>query len=675
MKFKKLILKDFFRYYGYQEIDLSVPNNKSVIALIGDNGRGKTTILSAFNFVLYNTLLEPLTVDNMLNYRKQNEMKNGESSEAYVEVIIEEDNKEFILKRTTYFKKDMSGKIYNITSRDNGSLYRIESNGNKTEQNLKVFEDKFLIPQKLSGFFFFDGERINRLAKVDGKKEIKNAILNILGISYLENIRKDLTNIKKTVSDNLRKHTNNTDEQVLILRLQKAEDNKDKSEFRIKELEEELSKAEAKFDEISNKIINSNSIEVTELEQRRIKINKEIEEEKRNLKNIEREIKKHVGKNFKYFLAHKFIKDTSRILDEKKKEGVLPSNIKDTFIDDILNKGVCICGTCLQKDSNEYKELLKLKEIAGSRELDNAYYNLKSLIKKIKKEKETFYVKFDKLIELRQKRKEKIHDYRMEEESISNKLSNCDIEMIKELEEIRNGIKVDIHRKNQELARNKVNLENFDKEYKMLIDQLKVLESNNKHINTLKSKINIINELQQLNTDFKEMFTEIVREELDIKIKEVFSKITNKDYRIPVLTKDFELKITSKLNQIGIDEEEKNDEMLSTGEGQITSLSFIGALVAYARENKNDNVMSRLSGDEYPIVMDSPFGNLDESHTENVAKNIGKLASQVIIIVSQKQWKGHVENNIIDQINRKYIIKDCDVNKIGAECSFIEEVI
>lgn len=93
MKFKKLLLKDFFRYYGKQEIELSINEDKRVIAIIGDNGRGKTTILSAFNFVLYNKLLEPLTINSMLNYKRVNELSIGETEEAFVEAVIEEKGK------------------------------------------------------------------------------------------------------------------------------------------------------------------------------------------------------------------------------------------------------------------------------------------------------------------------------------------------------------------------------------------------------------------------------------------------------------------------------------------------------------------------------------------------------------------------------------------------------
>ena len=152
--------------------------------------------------------------------------------------------------------------------------------------------------------------------------------------------------------------------------------------------------------------------------------------------------------------------------------------------------------------------------------------------------------------------------------------------------------------------------------------------------------------------------------------KPISAKITRKDYRIPVLTKDFELKIVSNLKG----EQQEQSQVLSTGEGQITSLSFIGSLVEYAREKTKQEFLSDFSGGDYPIVMDSPFGNLDATHTSNVAANIGKLESQVIIVVSDKQWSKEVEDNIKHQVGKMYKMYDVnDMNKDILETTVIKE--
>lgn len=673
MKFKKLILKDFFRYYGTQEIDCTVNDKKTVIVVIGENGRGKTTILSAFNFVLYGKLLEPLTEDNMLNYRKRNELLcDGSYTESYVELLFEEAGIDYSLKRSVEFKKNSKDEIIKLTSKAKAVVYRIEDNGNKEELNFKVFEDRFLIPENLSGFFFFDGERINRLAKVDGKDEIRKAILNILGISHIDNARLDIGKVKKKLIEQSKNYSNGEDYNELIDKIEEITEEIEKIQIDDKKNEENIKLADKKFEEITEQIRNSNSKNVKEWEKEREHCNKILNDYKRMLFDIEKKIKKHISENFKYYIAKDVIEDASNILEEKKSDGILPSNIKETFIDDLLKNKKCICGTCLEKGTKEYEAVLSIKDRAGSKELDNAYYELKELINKVKKISINFYEILDEMINERDNIKDTIFNTNEQLVSISKKFKNSSIEAIRLLENTRDKLRNEIFDLNQKKGKFEIIKSDYQKKKESLEKKLRTLDSNNKQIKELQSKLNIISEIERLNEDFKIMFTEIVREELDSRIKEVFAKITNKSYRVPVLTKDFELKITSSYTQTDVEESLKKDEVLSTGEGQITSLSFIGALVSYARDKKNDPILSRLSGDEYPIVMDSPFGNLDEIHTENVASNIGKLSSQVIIVVSQKQWEGHVEQNILRQVNRKYRMVDGDITVDGGECTFIE---
>lgn len=673
MKFKKLILKDFFRYYGTQEIDCTVDDDKTVVVVIGENGRGKTTILSAFNFALYGKLLEPLLEDNMLNYRSRNELPcNSRCTESFVEVLFEEAGIDYSLKRIVEFKKDTNGNIIKLTNKAKVILYRIGDNGNKDELNFKAFEDRFLIPENLSGFFFFDGERINRLAKVDGKDQIRKAILNILGISHIDNARTDIGKVKKTLIEQSKNYSSGADYNDLVDQIEEITEKIDKINIEDKKNEENIKLAEKKFREITEKIRNSDSKNVKEWEKQRDSCNRFLNDYNGRLNNIEKKIKKHIGENFKYYLAKDVINDTSKILEEKKTDGILPSNIKETFIDDLLKNKKCICGTCLEKGSKEFEAVVSIKDRAGSKELDNAYYELKELISKVKIISQNFYPKLDEMLKDRKKIKQNIYDTNAELVSISNKLKNSDIEAIRNAEIARDELRNEISNLNQKKGKLEIRKNDYSKKKESLEKTLRTLDSNNKQIKELQRKLNIISKIENLNEDFKVMFTEIVREELDTRIKDVFSKITNKSYRVPVLTKDFELKITSTYTQINVEESFKKDEVLSTGEGQITSLSFIGALVSYARDKRDDKILSKLSGDEYPIVMDSPFGNLDEIHTENVASNIGKLSSQVIIVVSKKQWEGHVEQNILGQVKRKYRMVDGDITVDGGECTFIE---
>ena len=52
----------FFRIYQSHKIELSVDDKKNVTVIKGDNGTGKTTLLSAFSWAFYGVVEDPLVV-------------------------------------------------------------------------------------------------------------------------------------------------------------------------------------------------------------------------------------------------------------------------------------------------------------------------------------------------------------------------------------------------------------------------------------------------------------------------------------------------------------------------------------------------------------------------------------------------------------------------------------
>lgn len=676
MLINKVVLKDFFRYYGIQEIDCSIEKDKNVVVIIGENGRGKTTLLTAFNWVFYDDIAAPLTVNNLLNNRKRREMEIGEEEEASVSIFFEEGGSQYKIVRRIRFKKDLSGIVKHIHNKDIYEIYQVEENGDQRKLPYKSSTQSLLIPKDLRGFFFFDGERINRLAKVDGKKEIKNAILNVLGISFLDNTTDHLKYIKDVQMERIKRYKQNSPNESHLVT---DHDNKLKT---IENLEKEMETLNLKLKEnnetiekLSKIIGEANEETIRDLEKSNVEMQEKIKELKEKVFNVEKQIKKHIASNFKYYLMNEYVDDIDKLLEEKRRKGTLPSGIKDTFIDELIERGICICGSCLEEGSEEYKNVLNMKRDAGCEALDAAYFKLKNLISTIKNNYKNFYEHLNYLESERNGYKRLLFDCDEELKDIKRKLSNSDSESIKEASRMRELCNNDNYTITKKIGILEKQIEENKRSLQEIERTLIQTRSINKEVEELQKKLDITKNLMKLNNDFRNMFIDVVRDELDKRIKDVYSQITNKEYRVPVLTDKFELKVLSKLNEYE-NEYMADEEVLSTGEGQITSLSFIGALVSYARDTQGNKILSKLSGAEYPIVMDSPFGNLDEEHTRNVAANISKLSSQVVIVVSKKQWEGHVKDNIKENVIRIYkMIDGDDIESKGEYTEIIEEDI
>ncbi len=109
---------------------------------------------------------------------------------------------------------------------------------------------------------------------------------------------------------------------------------------------------------------------------------------------------------------------------------------------------------------------------------------------------------------------------------------------------------------------------------------------------------------------------------------------------------------------------------------QILSLSFIASIIDRVREWSEKRKMLMIpDSSTFPIVMDSPFGSLDEISRRRIAHTIPKLANQLIVLVTKTQWRGEVEAEMADRIGREYVLtyysskSDCeqDYIQLGGE--------
>ena len=97
----------------------------------------------------------------------------------------------------------------------------------------------------------------------------------------------------------------------------------------------------------------------------------------------------------------------------------------------------------------------------------------------------------------------------------------------------------------------------------------------------------------------------------------------------------------------------------SEGSNRVKSFAFIAGLVALAKEKLIANAGEEgfnLSSEPYPLVMDAPFSNADETHTANISKVLPEIAEQVIMFVMQKDWR-YAEPVMATRVGKQYELK------------------
>jgi len=210
MIFEEIVLENFATFKGENSINLLPNSPKQPIILIGgENGCGKTSLMDAFQLVLFGTAA------NCSNRGKH-------AYDTYLEKCINRDTpadegarikltfqyfssgvqRRYSIERK-WFKKGAKIEkqfwVYDLTTEEH--KYRAS-----LSENWSDYVESFF-PTQVAPFFFFDGEKIEALADFEKSGQlIHAAIHSLLGLNLVDQLDLDLITLEK------RKHKDNESE-------------------------------------------------------------------------------------------------------------------------------------------------------------------------------------------------------------------------------------------------------------------------------------------------------------------------------------------------------------------------------------------------------------------------------------------------------------------------------
>lgn len=198
MNFKQLEVANFGVFSGEKKFDLQTSRSpdqpKPIIIFGGKNGTGKTTLLEALKICLYGNSFKGRRMprgdyNKYLRQRLHRNLDGTKSSYASVSVAFDYARAgcvdDFLIKRSWKF-----------TDSEIAEILEVQQNGEPLRDvNEEQWQDFLmeLIPPGLSKLFFFDGEKIQNLARGRGENQhIMNSINSLLGIDLIEHLRLDI---------------------------------------------------------------------------------------------------------------------------------------------------------------------------------------------------------------------------------------------------------------------------------------------------------------------------------------------------------------------------------------------------------------------------------------------------------------------------------------------------
>jgi len=679
----QLIIENFRQYLGRQEMIFAKGKGKNVTLIHGENGFGKTCFLNALLWGFYGR--DGLTGDlpkpeNIIPDSVRVICKDPHAAVASVKVFFKHGDQSYVLHRSISLadecdSKGEKTKIELTVKRNDGQSFNF--NGREAQ---KVIDH--MLPRDLRELVFFNGERIDHFAMEKNAEHVRESVTGLLGLKIIENTINDLKSqdIRGRLRTELR---DNTDQETADLLARQAHLESDLQSKRdgLDDCRKNQAACEEALSSIKNRLEANR--EAHQLQQRRSVLDADLSNQQKTLQQLERSLSELLANNAYSLFCYELVAKGKSITHRLRAEGRIPARVMNDFIHDLLKAEVCICKTHMPKGSEAWKKVEEQLTKAGDPEFNRAVGDLDKAIGVIEASATQTRSNLVRLVEERGGAVNRIAQINEELSDIKVQLNSKDDQEVHKLEDAR---------EKQELRRDELHVEEggFNTKIEALVTELanvaKQISAKQQKAAEAQRAQRRLERLEQVIVLLEQILQferEDLRTELGREVEKTFRSISLHNYRLQ-LTDQFTLRLTKLIPSNG--GQVPVDVATGTGQRQVMSLVFIASLVALAkRRNEIPTILRDLQGGNFPLVMDSPFGQLGEEFRSAVARHIPELTPQLIILVSSTQYKGDVERELgkSDRIGRRYVLryhaptKRADANKTitiaGRELTIFQE--
>jgi DNA sulfur modification protein DndD len=632
-------LKNFRQYEGPTTIDLDTTAGQHINVVEGENGAGKSNLLNAITLCFYDQEQHQQGGEgtDKLPYVTESKLDGlgvGEYESGYIEIVVGTDAPEYIFRREFNTFNVQNG--YNDDTKKLQLQRRVGNEYKIVDHPVQSLNQ--ILPARVKEYFIFDGESLTDFFDERHKQKVKDAIVDVShigllnsSIDHLETVRKEIR--RKAGDVQGRPAEIEKEKRAAEADLEEFEDEHDKYEGQIAELNEEIG-------EIRRKLRGAADEDVQDLLQQQDDIEDTIERKKPTLEDVRAETAEHLVKSGPAIYTASAIEYTRDIIKELEAKGQLPPKIQDWFIDELIERGECICGTPISDGATEHGHLIEMKEnvaavsaenLGGKAELPRVIRDGNEWAERVRDGRGRMRELRDEIDELDKdlaEVKSTLQSYDVPDVDVG-KLATQDEDLEEDKAEL-----------NQKIGR----LENQIEEQKKEIDRLeeklkKELREQGRH-NEILDQVEFAEQAEAEMEKIRETILNRIRSETEANMNEYFNQLIWKSENYTITLDDqYHISVSperSETNRIG---------SLSAGETQILALSFMAAL-------------SDISGFDAPVVIDTPLGRISGDNRRRIAQNLPNYLedTQVTFLMTDKEYADDVKRFLVDRVANKYLL-------------------
>lgn len=650
MLIKSLKMQNFRQFKGITAVDFSCDPEQNVTIILGDNTFGKTTLLQAFNWCFYETVTFDNNPDFLLNLEVANEMNNGDTETVSVEICVIHNGVDYVISRSQTYSC-ANGKVTGMKKAQVKVSYKQEDGqmeSVRATEVQKVIEN--ILPQDLSTYFFFDTERVRSIST---RKDVADAVKGLLGLSIMDTAIKHIgtKGNKKTVLGKLYGAMDlDGDEKArgALDMIQSSEAKREAIKTQIDTCASQIGQYEVRKEQLDD-ILRDNQTTAT-LQKKKEDLERRLSTERSTLESTISLFFKDFSKGSLQRFAQPLLGQANDFLAAIKIDDKGVRDLTAPTILELLKRGRCICGTELCEGNDAYNHLMEELNYVPPESIGNTVRHYREKLSSFSRDADHIFESLTSRYQEIYRSKARIQEWEDELADISIQIKGKD-NMKKyetELIDVKSRLR-DLNAKKERLIRDDATLKSEIERYKKVYDSLIAVSGKNKETMLLIKYAEEI--LDWLSSTYKEKEA-FIREALEMKVNNIFEQMYHGHRRLSIDQK-YQVTLLTTIE----DKEVAAGE--SEGSNRVKSFAFIAGLVALAKEKLIANAGEEgfnLSSEPYPLVMDAPFSNADETHTANISKVLPEIAEQVIMFVMQKDWR-YAEPVMATRVGKQYELK------------------
>lgn len=632
MKLDCITLQNFRQFYDDQRIDFADDPERNVTVIHAENGVGKTTLLNAILWSFYGETTNRFEQrDKIVNFEAAQEGRTSASV-------------------TVNF--DLGGDYYAV------QRHFVASSG-KPELRLKTFKivdgvhkdlpapETFInsvLPREMARYFFFDGEHAEAFAAENNNKAVGEAIRNMLGCELAETAIADLKHITTALGREMGNFEADQRMQEIEGEIEGLEAKQEEKQAALSRLEENVSAYDQQINTILNKLRDMEGAK--EIQKSRDSKASEKARIDTEIRSAEDEIVRWVGSKSILVVAKKLSEQTLDFIDEASLRGRIPSPYNEEFVKGLLGAKLCVCDRPLEPASEAYGAVMKLLKSASNAETMRRVMQARGRVQQFKETAPDAVAGLEK----HQARLGELQERRMvlEQEiaDLSKRLEDLPLTEIAERERARREAEQKRGQALQELGVVKRDVIMIGRQLEELSTERDRLASRHEKTRRIMLRRDLARRAGEQLAATLEAYEAHAREIIQITLNKILKATTRRSYKFK-FNDDFSMQLLF---------DDGRPVPRSGGENQLMSLAFTAALVEFARLRLNAQEEILTPGTIAPLILDSPFGQLDRTYREATAQFVPQMASQVILLVSSSQGDDTVMKALEPKIGAEYVL-------------------